>query len=139
LPVRSSKGWSTSQLSGLIASTFLTPWVYCHFVASIVKNFLSAASFSLLQILPRSEGRIVTEFDPRIAEMRVSYIYSEHGEVVEGDEVISIDLMPTIRAFCEEFHDDPSCQCLPGQVFDDGECVPDCPPGQELVGGEYVW
>jgi hypothetical protein len=66
-----------------------------------------------LTILPTSQGRIVTDFDRRAAEMRVSYIYSEDGEVVEGDEVISIDLRPTIRAFCEEFPDDPDCGLNP--------------------------
>ncbi|HKG70557.1 MAG TPA: hypothetical protein VKA87_01605 [Nitrososphaeraceae archaeon] len=61
-----------------------------------------------LTILPNSEARIVTEFDPRIAETQISYIYSEEGEEVEGDEVISIDLRPTIRAICEEHPDDCS-------------------------------
>src|SRR5215208_1869056 len=36
-----------------------------------------------LTILPNSEARIVTEFDPRIAETQISYIYSEEGEEVE--------------------------------------------------------
>jgi hypothetical protein len=86
-----------------------------------------------LTILPKSEGRIVTAFDRRIAEMRVSYIYSEDGEAVEGDEVISIDLRPTIRAFCEEFPEDPSCQCPPGQVpDDDGKCVESSPSSPPL-------
>src|SRR5215212_2118506 len=77
-----------------------------------------------LTILPNSEGRIVTEFDRRIAEMRVSDIYSEDGqEVVEGVQIISIDLRPTIRAFCEEFPDDPDCSLNPAV-----EIPPPLPP-----------
>jgi hypothetical protein len=107
-----------------------------------------------LTILQNSEGRIVTEFDPRIAEMRVSYIYSEDGEVVEGDEVILVDLRPTIREFCEEFPDEcslnpsveppppPPPDCPDDQVLEDGECVdpppPECPDDQVLEDGECV-
>jgi hypothetical protein len=63
-----------------------------------------------LRIMPSNEGRIVFPFDPRIASMQVSYIYSEDGEAIGGDHVISVDLRPTIHSFCEEFSDDPSCQ-----------------------------
>jgi hypothetical protein len=61
-----------------------------------------------LTILSNAEGRIVVPFDPTACTMEVSNIYAYDDE--EDHVILVVDLAPTIRAFCEEFPDDPSCQ-----------------------------
>src|SRR5215468_4479207 len=45
LPGRSSRYWLVVHASGLMFSKFRTPFVYCHFVDSYVRNFLSGSAF----------------------------------------------------------------------------------------------
>jgi hypothetical protein len=56
--------------------------------------------------LSNAEARIVTPFNSKIATMLLSSINSTDGSL---EEIISVDLRPTIRAFCEEFPDDSNC------------------------------
>ena len=63
-----------------------------------------------LKILPNAVGRFVFLFDPNAALMKVSYLHHEGANQTRAEEVITVDLWPTIHIFCEQFPDDPDCK-----------------------------
>src|SRR5918996_751571 len=71
-----------------------------------------------LKILPNAVGRFVFPFDPNAALMKVSYLHHEGANNTWAEEVISVDLRPTIPSFCEQFPDDPHCRSSDLAVVD---------------------
>jgi hypothetical protein len=63
-------------------------------------------------------GRFVYAFDPNAALMKVSYLHHEGINNTWAEEVISVDLIPIISAFCAQFRDDPDCRSSDLSVVD---------------------
>jgi hypothetical protein len=59
-----------------------------------------------LIIQPNATGAFIFPFDPIAASMKLSYLPLEQ-------EVVSIDLIPAIQAFCEEHPQEPDCMVRP--------------------------
>src|SRR5215203_5805424 len=63
-------------------------------------------------------GRFVYAFDPNAALMKVSYLHHDGINSTWAEEVISVDLIPTISKFCNEFPTDPDCKSSDLSVID---------------------
>src|SRR5215204_3480866 len=63
-------------------------------------------------------GRFVYAFDPNAALMKVSYLHHDRINSTWAEEVISVDLIPTISKFCNEFPTDPDCKSSDLSVID---------------------
>jgi hypothetical protein len=71
-----------------------------------------------LKMLPNAVGRFVFPFDPNAALMKVSYLHHEGANNTWPEEVISVDLRPTIPSFCDQFPKDPDCRSSDLAVVD---------------------
>ena len=63
-------------------------------------------------------GRFVFAFDPNAALMKVSYLHHDGVNNTWAEEVISVNLIPTISRFCDQFRDDPDCRSSDLSVVD---------------------
>jgi hypothetical protein len=63
-------------------------------------------------------GRFVFAFDPNAALMKVSYLHHDGVNSTWAEEIILVDLIPTISRFCDQFRDDPDCRSSDLSVVD---------------------
>jgi hypothetical protein len=75
-------------------------------------------------VLSEGEGKIVFPFDPNLGSMEVK-------DNALNEDLITVDLKPAIRSFCEENPDDPDCE-ISDLAIQNVQAVN--PPGLILVG-----